>query len=472
MSDLPTIIGPSGLQPQSPESLLAQLIALVSAVRPGYTANLPASMIEDISSTDTYATTLIDQARVELVNSLTPLGANVFLLNQLGQMLGVPQGQASNTSVFVIFTGPAGYVIPPGFTVSDGSFQYTVQDGGVITASGVSAQLFCLATLAGTWAVPKNIVTQIVTSYPSTIQLSVTNPEDGVPGAAVETEASYRARVLQANTAESQGMAAYLKTQLTKVPGVQPRLVAVIQQQGGGWAVVCGGGDPYEVGYAIYRGLFDISLLTGSLLRVSGITNANPGEVTTSIDHNYTDGQTINIVGVVGMTGINNVPLVVTVTGPRSFKISLNTISLGSYISGGIVSPSLRTINVSLNDYPDTYVIPFINPPLQQVGVIATWNTTAINFVSSGSVAQLGNPAIVGYINSIPAGQPINIYEMQAVFSAAVAPVLPPALLTTLTFLVSINGVTQSVVQGTGIVEGDPESYFQTQTTQVVINQG
>ncbi len=469
---LPTIIGPAGIQPQTPVALLAQLIARVVAVRPGYTANLPGSLIEDISSTNVYAMTEIDQARVELVNSLTPLGANAFLLNQLGQMLGVQQGQATNTSVYVVFTGPPGYVVPKGFTVSDGSFQYTIQDGGVIPTSGTSQPLFCLATQPGTWAVPANIVTQTITSYPATITLSVTNPEPGLPGVGTESLASYRARVLQANLAESQGMAGYLKTLLMEVVGVQPRLVSVVQQTGGGWVVICGGGDPYEVAYAIYASLFDISLLTGSQLLVSGITNANPGIVTTDLDHNFSNGQLINIVGVVGMTGINNVPFTVTVIDPKSFYISRNTTALGTYVTGGIITPSLRNVTVSLSDYPNTYVVPFVNPPLQSVDIVVTWNTTATNFVATAGVAQLGNPAIVDYINSISAGQPINIFAMQSAFSAAVAPVLPPGLLTTLEFLVSINGITEAPIAGTGIIPGDPQSYFQTQTTQVTVNQG
>lgn len=89
MSTLPVVLDKSGLQPQSPLSLRAQLLALVAATNPGYTANLPGSLIEDISSTDVAALALIDSARVELVNSLTPYGANAFLLLQLGNIYGV-----------------------------------------------------------------------------------------------------------------------------------------------------------------------------------------------------------------------------------------------------------------------------------------------------------------------------------------------------------------------------------------------
>ncbi len=472
MATLPTVIGPAGLQPQSPQSLLAQLIALVTAVRPGYTANLPASLIEDISSTDVYALALIDQARVELVNSLTPLGANVFLLNQLGQMLGVQQGQATNTSVFVQFSGPPGYVIPQGFTLSDGSFQYTVQDGGIIATGGVSSLLFCLATQPGSWAVPANVVTQIITSYPSSITLTVTNPDAGLPGIGTETEASYRARVLQANLAESQGMAAYMKTQLTKVSGVQPRLVSAIQQVGGGWEIICGGGDPYEVANAIYESLFDISILTGSILYISNVSTSNPGVVTTILNHNYEPGQQIRIVGVIGMTGVNNVTLtVVSIISPTKFSLSIDTTAAGTYVSGGILTPNLRNITTSINDYPDNYTITFVNPPQQSVDVDVAWSTSTLNFVSSASVAQLANPAIVEYVNNVPAGQPINIYELQTVFLAAVSSVIAPALVTALNFTVTIDDVITTPTFGTGVIPGDPESYFQTQTTQVVVIQ-
>src|ERR1700674_533011 len=90
--NFPVVIGPQGLQPQQPADLLAQLLAAVAATNPGYTANLPGSLVEDISSTDVAAIALIDQAKVELVNSLTPLAANNFLLTQLGQIYGPTLG--------------------------------------------------------------------------------------------------------------------------------------------------------------------------------------------------------------------------------------------------------------------------------------------------------------------------------------------------------------------------------------------
>ena len=156
---IPTVVTRAGLQPTPPAVLRDQLLADVAAQVPGYTANLPASLVEDISSTDVAALALMDAARVELVNSLTPYGANEFILNQLGQIYGVTPGVGSNTSVYVVFSGTVGFVIAQGFTVTDGTYQYVVQNGGVIESGGDSEPLFCLATQAGTWAVPANTVT-------------------------------------------------------------------------------------------------------------------------------------------------------------------------------------------------------------------------------------------------------------------------------------------------------------------------
>lgn len=477
MANLQTVVTKDGLQPQSPASIRAALIAAVAAVRPGYTANLPGSLIEDISSTDVAAIALCDQARVEAVNSLTPYGANAFLLSQLGQIYigpGSAPAVPTNTSVSVVFTGPPGFVIAVGFTVTDGTYQYVVQDGGVIGADGTSDPLFCLATIPGSWAIPTNTVNALVTSVPSGVDLTCNNPLAGVPGADAETEESYRVRVLRAGQAIAQGMATMLKTLVGEVVGVQQRLVSVIQQVGGGWTIIVGGGDPYKVAYAIFTALFDVSTIEGSTLRVTNITQANPGVVTTDLNHGYETGQTgVVITGVVGMTPINGVALPpITVIDEKTFSVGISTLPYPAYVSGGVVTPNLRNVSVNINDYPDVYSIPFVNPPQQTVAIALTWNTSADNFVSSAAVAQLGNPALVDYVNAIPVGAPMNLYEMQTVFQEAIASVLAPALLTRMVFQVSINGIGVDPSPGTGVIAGDPESYFLTSAAEVVITQG
>jgi hypothetical protein len=467
----------TGPQPQSPQDLNAQLIALATELAPGLTANLPGSLVEDISSTDVGALLVCDSAAVDLVDSITPRAANLFILNQLGQIyLGAVngvQGAATNNSVNVVFSGPPGFVIAVGFTVSDGSHQYTVEDGGIIGSGGTSQPLFCLASLSGSWVISPGSVTQVITSVPSGIAISVTNPLAGTIGLGAEAEEAYRVRILMAGIASAQGMATFLKTLLIAIPGVQPRLVSVRQITGGGWEVICGGGDPYFVAYAIYSGLFDISTLIGSVLHVTGITVANPGVVTTDLNHGFTTGQVINITGVVGMTAVNNTPLTVTVISQKSFSIG-STVGFAAYVSGGVITPNLRNQEVTINDYPDKYLIPFVLPPQQIVTISLTWNTSATNFISAAAVAQLGVPALVNYVNNVPAGVPMNLFELQNAFQLAVVSIIPTELLTRMIFAVSINGIGVSPDAGTGIIPGDPESYFFTNTsgTGISIVQG
>ena len=117
-------------------------------------------------------------------------------------------------------------------------------------------------------------------------------------------------------------------------------------------------------------------------------------------------------------------------------------------------------MTVSIFDAPNTYSIVFVNPPQQVVTVAATWNTTLSNFTAGASVNQLMSLAGTSYINSIPVGQPINLMAMTNQIQAAVAPVLAPINLTTLTYVVTINSVVTAPTAGTSVIPGDAESYF------------
>lgn len=282
MSDpntFPTIIGKEGAVPTAPAVLRAAVIDSVAATNPGYTANLPGAMIEDMVSTEVGALTVIDAAKVDLINSMTPFGANEPLLTQLGNQAGIPKGGPSNTSVLVTFSdGTPGYGIAEGFTVSDGSHQYALRTGGVIKSDGTSSPLLAVATVEGAWSVPEGTVTTLVTSVPSPYVLTVDNATDGVPGNPDgESWASYRSRVLTGGLAVAQGMPTLLRTLLGNVDGVAARLISIRGGSvSGTWEILVGGGDPYEVAFAIFSAIFDVTTIVGS--------TANPGRnVTVSI---------------------------------------------------------------------------------------------------------------------------------------------------------------------------------------------
>ena len=463
---LPTILGPSGAQPTPLTTLNAEVIAAAVSIAPGLTATLPGSLVEDMSSTATGAVSICDQSYVDLLNSVTPYGANTPILYALGQCTGIVQGQATNTSVFVVFSGTPGFVIPIGFTVGDGTYQYQCIDGGIIGAGGASPEIFAVATVTGSWAVPINSVTTLITSVPSGVTLSVTNPVVGTPSSGAETISAYRARVLQAMQATAQGMPTFLRSLIQAVPGVQPSLVS-IQQQSGGWMVMSSGGDPYLTANAIFTGLFDINQLVGSTLGVTAINNATPSVVTTNLTHGLTTGAVIQITGAGGVTNVNGVSITATVLTPYTFSIGFT--ATGTYTSGGVVTPNLRNQVVSINNYPDTYQVTYVTPLQQAVTINVNWHSISPNFIASASVAAVVQPAIVNYVNSITVGQPINIYQMQTIFQAAVAAFLPASYISTLTFTVIFAGTTLSPTNG--IVTGDPQSYWFTTAANVVVTQ-
>lgn len=471
---IPVVLTSAGRVNTPPATLNAELVANATSLSPGLTV-LPAGLIEDISSTDTGALVVIDQAVTETLDSITPYGANAYLLTELGQIYlgqGSTAAPATNTSVYVVFSGTVGFVISPGFTVSDGTYQYTVIDGGVVASGGASDPIFTQATQAGSWAVPSGAVTTLTTSVPSGVTLTVTNPLDGTAGGPAQTEGQYRAQVLRAGLVAATGMPAYLRTLLQQVPGVLPQLIS-IRQGTGTWEIIVGGtGDPYSIANAIYRAVPDFSTLVGSTLAVTGITNANPGVVTTNLNHNFATGQVINIAGVVGMTGVNNTPLTITVLTNKTFSIGIDTTSAGAWTSGGVVTPNFRNVTATIDNYPDSYTIPFVVPPAQTVSMEVVWNTSSLNFVSPTGVAQLAQPAIAAYINAIPVGAPINLLEINSAFEDAVAPLIPENLITRLAYTVTINGVIVAPGAGTQTIFGDPESYFLTTAPSVTVVQG
>lgn len=328
--DFPVVIVASGLQPTPPATILAQLIAAITAQQPGFTANLPGSLIEDLTSTCTLAIAACNFYFVESVNSLTPLGANEALIGQQGQMLGFQQGSTTNTSVQVVFSGNPGVVIPAGFLVSDGTYFYAVQTGGPILSGGSSGAMTAIATQPGSWTIAEGAVTTISTSYPSSLgALTVTNPSTGSPGNSTgETYYAYRARIIQGNLAACVGSGRFIKTLLEQVPGVTANQVSVQQVSGGGIRVVCAGGDVYAMADAILSGVADPTELQESAI--------NPGarDVTVSL-YDYPD--TYSVLMVTTQTQ--------TVTIAVTWNTSLSSFTGGSSFQGLVQQPFQTYVN-------------------------------------------------------------------------------------------------------------------------------
>jgi hypothetical protein len=481
MAQLPLVMGPQGLVPTPPATLRAQLVAKVAATNPDYTANLPGVLIEDIVSTEVAGIAIANQFLVDLVNSITPYGSNAFILYQLGiDIYGIQPTPATNTSVDLIFSGTPGFIIIPGFTVTDGTYQYICVDGGVVGSDGVSLPIHAISNQTGTWPVPSGTVTDFVTGVPIDISLAVINPTDGIPSTTSESITSFRSRTLTAGLAASTGMDRYLKTLLGNIPGVIPRLVSVRQDiDNCKWIILVGGGDPYQVAWAIYYALFDIQSLARPNILIIGITNYDPTNInpqipviTTQYNHNLVTGMVETITGVVGMELLNGQSFPVTVLTSSTFTIPVDLSTLGNYVNGGIVSPNPILQKVTLNSYPDNYLIPFLLPAQELVTMNVWWQTDSPNYVSQSAMSQAAAPKIAEYVNSLYVGiTPINVYEMQSIFLIAVRNIVASENITVLKFDVAFNDISYAPEPNTGIIPGDPNSYFYTTADNIIVQQ-
>lgn len=390
-------------EPTPVTTLRANLVSAVTAAAPGITTDLPGSMIEDMVSTGTAILALIDQARIDAVNSVSPYGANGFLLPQFGSMFGIAQGAASNTSAYVIFpstsAGPTtpGIVIPAGTLVSDGTNTYALQAATVTGSSGYTPSVLVVSVNAGSFPVPANSITQVKSALGNGIT-TCNNPNSGTPAVAAQSIQSYRQQIMQAFSSIGIGQIAYLLTQLQNVAGVVPRLTSVIQAPSG-WEIICSGGDPYAMAFAIYSSVLDLTSIVGSSISSS------------------------------------------------------------------------RNTTVPIVDAGNTYSIIFVTPPQQLVGVSITWNTTASGFTAGAALAQAGTNAIVGYINGIQVGQPINLLVLTEAFQQATNSILPNSLLTTFDISITVNGTATSPTPGTSVIPGDIESYFYITPANITITQ-
>lgn len=353
------LITPEGAVPTSLNTLNAELVAGATARAPGLTTTLPGSLIEDLSSTATGALAVQDQSAVDLINSISPLSANQFILVQLGQVYGVPQGIGSNTSVFTVFSGTPGFVINSGFIVTDGTHQYVTQDPAIISGGGMSLATFCLAVDAGTWAIPAATVTVLVSSVPAVISLSVSNPATGIPGSGAQTLPEYQAQVIQAGQAVATGVATLVKTALQLVPGVQARLIA-FRQTGGGWQVIVGGGDPYQVANAIFQSMFNILDLQSA---------ATDGTTEVIAINDFPDTYEITFV----------VPAQQTVT----IEVTWNTVATANFVSQAVI---ISLVQPAMVAYINSI---FVGQPISELILQDTFIQAVSGSIPEGALSKL-----------------------------------------------------------------------------------
>lgn len=175
-------------------------------------------------------------------------------------------------------------------------------------------------------------------------------------------------------------------------------------------------------------------------VNISGISNANPAVVTTTVPHLYTTGQTVAIINVTGYAPLatttpilNGQSFVITVTGANTFTIPLNGALYAAYGSGGIALNSyvsqvgqdgIRYYGTLTNGTGWANYNPPVNPNNALVGALLIFpyrgylvflNTTEGNEVSTynyGNRArwtQIGTPYYSEPVPTLPNPQTVDI---------------------------------------------------------------
>lgn len=90
-----------------------------------------------------------------------------------------------------------------------------------------------------------------------------------------------------------------------------------------------------EAGAAVDSTTGVVTLPALATRTITAITKANPGRVTTSAAHGYSNGDLIHLSGVNGMTQVNDLVFTITVVDATQFTLGVNTSSYGTYTSGG-----------------------------------------------------------------------------------------------------------------------------------------
>ena len=135
-----------------------------------------------------------------------------------------------------------------------------------------------------------------------------------------------------------------------------------------------------------------------------------------------------------------------------------------------MVTPNLRNNVVTINDWPDNYLIPFVVPLQQRITITYQWGTESVNYLTDATVSSLVSANAISYVNGIFAGKPLNVNNLKDVFLQAVNTVLDMSLITTLNVVVTVNGIITPVDAGTSIISGAPFSYWYIASDGVIVN--
>ena len=98
-----------------------------------------------------------------------------------------------------------------------------------------------------------------------------------------------------------------------------------------------------------------------------------------------------------------------------------------------------------------------------------TWYTNFDSNIYNSLISTTIIPLITQYINNIRIGEPISKYRIENIFLNEVNSIFNQNLITRIDIVVFINNVAQSNLESSKIIQGDPQSYFETSDSDISI---
>lgn len=98
-------------------------------------------------------------------------------------------------------------------------------------------------------------------------------------------------------------------------------------------------------------------LLDGYRRTITAISKAANAAVTTSTAHQLYTGRLVHFSGISGMTEMNDLDGQVTVTGPTTFTVNINSAGFSTYSSGGLLQNTWNRINIENNSFDSTEIL-------------------------------------------------------------------------------------------------------------------
>ena len=129
---------------------------------------------------------------------------------------------------------------------------------------------------------------------------------------------------------------------------------------------------------------------------ITGITQANPGQVTTNVPHGIPSGTQIYIGSVVGMTQVNGAIYTITSTGANTFTLGVDTTGYSAYVSGGVAIGAGVVKNCTTS--ASVTISPYCSNPYQSPLVASNYGLIDTCVATSSVVCT----APGGYVQSPP----------------------------------------------------------------------